>query len=101
MRASLPLRVLRSTWLYILVALAVLLAAGGLLGRWSYDNNSWVHFHVQELIAQVHGLTTTEPSIVPTPAVLAAAPTFAPTPTHVPPTAAATVTVPAGATRPP
>jgi hypothetical protein len=81
MRASLPLRVLRSTWLYLLIAFAVLLLLAGLLGRWSYDNNSWVRFHVQELIAQVRGLTTTEPSVVPTPSILAAAPTFAPTAT--------------------
>ncbi len=90
MRASLPLRFLRSVWLYILVTIAVLMLTAGVLGRWSYDNNSWVRFHVQDLIAQVHGLVTTQPSVVPTPSILAAAPTFAPTPTSVPPTPTAT-----------
>src|SRR5512136_1653346 len=90
MRASLPVRVLRSVWLYILVAIAGLMLTVGVLGRWSYDNNDWVRFHVQEIIAQVHGLVTSQPSVVPTPSILAAAPTFAPIPTSIPPTATAT-----------
>src|SRR5258708_31021161 len=93
MRAMLPVRVLRSAWVYLLVALAVLLVMGGLLARWSYDNNDWVRYHVQELIGQVHALTYTQPDIVPTPSTLgfsvAAAPVFTSTATTAPPTPAA------------
>ena len=97
MRASLPLRVLRSTWSYVFLALAILILSGGLLGRWAYDNNSWVRFHVQELVAQVRGLVVKEPSVVPPPVILAAAPTFAPTAT-TPPTATSAPTAQPGAT---
>jgi tetratricopeptide (TPR) repeat protein len=89
MRAGLSLRVLRSPWLYLAVAVAVLLGSAALLANWSYNNNDWVRFHVQEVMAQVRGLTYTQPDVVPTPSILAAAPTFAPTPT-APATAAST-----------
>jgi tetratricopeptide (TPR) repeat protein len=91
MRAIQPVRVLRSTWLYLVVAFAVLAVSAGLIGRWSYDNNLWVRFHVQEVLAQAHDLVVKQPDVVPAPAILAAAPTFAPTPT-TPPTAAASAT---------
>jgi tetratricopeptide (TPR) repeat protein len=88
MRALLPVRVLRSAWVYLLIAFAVLVVVGGLMLRWSYDTNDWVRFHVQEALAQVHSLTYTQPNVVPTPSFVAAAPTFAPTPSPLPPTAA-------------
>jgi len=97
MRAILPVRVLKSAWVYLLVAFAVLLVMGGLLARWSYDNNDWVRYHVQELIGQVHALTYTQPDIVPTPSILAAAPVFTNTATTVPPTLAASPTAQPGA----
>src|SRR5437867_12885445 len=90
MRTNLPVKVLRSSWFYVLVGVAVFLLVSAIMAQWTYENNSWVHFHVQELIAQVRRLTTPEPSVVPKPSVLVAAPTFAPTLTDPPPTAAPT-----------
>ena len=88
MRSILPVKVLRSAWLYVFIGFAVFVLVAGVMAQWSYANNSWVHFHVEELLAQVRGLVTTEPSTVPKPALVSVAPTFAPTPTNVPPTAA-------------
>jgi tetratricopeptide (TPR) repeat protein len=101
MRALLPVR-LRTAWVYLLVAFAVLVLLAGLLARWGYDNNDWVRFHVQEALAQVHALTYTQPDVVPTPSVRSAAPTFAPTPTTAAtsaPTVAATTTTQPGSTQ--
>jgi len=102
MRALLPLRVLRSAWVYLLVAFAVLVLVVGLLVRWSYDNNDWVRFHIQELLAQAHSLTYTQPDNVPTPSIVAAAPVFtATTAATSAPTLAATVTAQPGVTQSP
>jgi len=102
MRAILPLRVLRSAWPYILIGFAVLLVCAGLLANWSYNNNDWVRFHVQEVMGQVRSLTYHQSDVVPTPSVLAAAPTFAPTtPPTAAPTLAATATSQAAASAQP
>ncbi len=90
MRASLPLRALRSAWLYLVIAVGVLVLSAGLLGRWSYDNNSWVRFHVQEWLGQARNLVVKQPDVVPTPSNRVAAPTFAPTATASPEPATAT-----------
>ena len=93
MRASLPLRVLRSPWLYLSIGIFALLAAGLVMADWSYNSNDWVRYHVQEVLGQVRALTYTQPDVVPTPAVRAPAPTFAPLPTLAP-TAAPTALIP-------
>jgi hypothetical protein len=100
MRASLPLRVLRSAWFYLAIAIAVLLLCAGVIGLWSYNNNDWVRFHVQELYGQALGLVVKQPDVVPAPAVVAAAPTFAPTATASPVPATATPAVTAQASGP-
>src|SRR5262249_36157897 len=93
MRAGLPSKILRSSWLYVAVGGVVLLAVLGLMFQWAYNNNDWVRFHVDEIIAQVHSINHTQPDVVPTPSVLAAAPTFAPTPTYPPTPAPSTATL--------
>ena len=86
MRSMAAPRLLRSAWFYLFIGFATLALVAVVIGSWAYENNSWFRFHVQDIYSKAHGLVIKQAETVPTPAILAAAPTFAPTPT-LPPTA--------------
>ena len=86
-------RLLRSPWPYLALSLGALVLVGLVAATYFYEHNSSVRFRVQEAWSSVVNLVDPQESVLPTPVILAAAPTFPPTAT-VTPTPTATVTEP-------
>jgi tetratricopeptide (TPR) repeat protein len=86
-------RLMRSPWPYLFLLLAALGLVGVVAATYLYEHDSRVRFRVQEAWSSVIHLVRPQESIVPTPVILAAAPTF-------PPTATATSSPTATATEP-
>jgi tetratricopeptide (TPR) repeat protein len=82
-------RLFRSPWPYLALSLAAVLLVGLVAATYLYEHDTRVRFRVQEAWSSLLNTIDPQEVIVPTPVVVAAAPTFAPTATA---TASPTVT---------